>query len=100
MAEQEKDNTQQEGGSAGPAGQSGQAETAKPARDPGKNKSASKKAKKPAIIARARYTGNSPVKVKQGERAVMLWPNQVYKDLEETEDVAFLIKKRMLKKIK
>jgi hypothetical protein len=49
---------------------------------------------------KARYIGNAPIKVKQGFRGVMLWPNQVYKRLELNEDVQFLLKKRKLQKIK
>ena len=66
-------------------------------------KPASAKTKAPDKPERitARYTGNSPLKVKQNETVViMLWPNQVYKNLEVTEDVAFLLKKKKLVKIK
>jgi hypothetical protein len=101
MAEQDKDITgqgQDAGGGSAAGEKTGQGKAASAAAETGKSRTS--KSKKPKVISRARYVGNSPVKAKQGDRAIMLWPNQVYKDLEETEDVAFLIKKRMLKKIK
>lgn len=53
----------------------------------------------PEVIAQARYVGNSPVRVAQSEKTVMLWPNQVYKNLEMTEDVQALLKRRKLQNI-